>query len=176
MKKPTEPRRVYWDSAAFIAYLQDEDGRVDKCVDVLDAAEREEILICTSALTLAEVVRGRNLPLIPASGAQQVSDLFAMPFLEVFGLDRVLAEQARSLCWKYGTRLHGNDAIHVATANEARVTEFHSFNGKLNKLLEIQDDLTFEVCEPRVQNRVLPFGRPKGPEVRRVDQPPMGEE
>ncbi len=163
MTKSPSPIRVYWDAAAFVAYLKEEPVRVDKCTEVLDAAERGEIIICTSALTLAEVVRGKHLAAVEIERSSAITDLFASEFIEVFGLDRHIAEVARELCWSCGNGLKPNDAIHVATACEASVKEFHSFNGRLNSLRAIADRVTFTLGEPRVANPVLRFPRQPSP-------------
>lgn len=51
------PERRYWDSNCFIAWLKGEEGRADACNDVLATAYKGGIVIVTSAITLAEVVR-----------------------------------------------------------------------------------------------------------------------
>jgi hypothetical protein len=45
---------IYWDSATFLAYFQQEEGRVDLCRGTLERAEMGEVCIITSALTIAE--------------------------------------------------------------------------------------------------------------------------
>jgi hypothetical protein len=47
---------VYWDSDAFLGWLQAEPGKAELCAGTLRRADQGEILIFTSALTLAEVL------------------------------------------------------------------------------------------------------------------------
>jgi len=42
--------------------------------------------------------------------------------------------------------LRANDAIHLATAKQMDVAEFHTFDGQLGRY---QDVLGFPICEPR---------------------------
>src|SRR5690349_5173526 len=69
------PARIYWDAAAWIAYIRKEmpaadnsikDARYDMCRAILRRAEKEEIEIATSAFTLAEVCKRRAEPHDPA--------------------------------------------------------------------------------------------------------------
>ncbi|HXG26992.1 MAG TPA: hypothetical protein VNL94_09125 [Candidatus Binatia bacterium] len=57
----TKPRR-YLDSDCFIGYLAEEPDKVSACKDVIEAAERGQLTIVTSSLTLAEVVKVRKQP------------------------------------------------------------------------------------------------------------------
>jgi predicted nucleic acid-binding protein len=56
---------VYWDSATFLAYFQQEAGRVDLCRGTLERAEGGEVAIITSALTIAECLWLRGSIPIP---------------------------------------------------------------------------------------------------------------
>jgi predicted nucleic acid-binding protein len=44
------------EGCCFIAYFQEEEGRVDSCEAVLELAEQGKVLFVTSALTLSEVL------------------------------------------------------------------------------------------------------------------------
>ena len=47
----------YWDSSVFLGLLNDEPERVNICQGVIEAAERNEVHIVTSAITLVEVIK-----------------------------------------------------------------------------------------------------------------------
>lgn len=138
-----KPRR-YWDSAAFLAWLKPEPGRVDKCRTVIDAAAEGEVEILTSALTLAEVLWPRGGDRIPEENRKVVREFFKHEYIVVVQVDRRVAEQAQELVWSHGVR--PKDAIHLASALIAKVPFFDTFdddllalNGKLgnNPVLRI---------------------------------------
>lgn len=121
----------YWDSNAFLAYFQEEEGRVDSCEAALELAEKGKILIVTSALTLTEVLalRGKKrLPPNPKMKAK-VTDFFKNEYIAVQNVTREVAELSRDLVWDKGIK--PKDALHVASALAAEVTIFETFDGPL---------------------------------------------
>lgn len=124
----TKPRR-YWDSDCFIGWLAEEADKVDSCKLVIEAAERGQLTIVTSSLTLAEVVKVRHqTPLDPVL-REKVRGFFLNDYIVVRQLDRFLAEQARDLWWDHG--VDPKDGVHVATALAAGITQFDTFDAKL---------------------------------------------
>src|SRR6266571_8442789 len=107
------PERRYWDSNGFLAWIKGEQGRVDVCEAIVRMARKEECLIITSALTLAEVVRPRQKGSIEITEAEdkRIVDFFANPFLRFVDLSPSLAAKSRVLQWRYN--LGVRDAIHV---------------------------------------------------------------
>ena len=79
-------QRRYWDSTAFIALFAEEEGRVDLCQGVLDAAERDEVEIVTSALTLSEVVHIRGRERLNAELEDQLVAFFEQPYIIIVDL------------------------------------------------------------------------------------------
>lgn len=124
--------RRYWDSNAFLGWLNNEAGKSEKCGDVLAAAEDGKLEIITSAWTLTEVVRKKGEKPIPMESEQKIRDFFENPFIIVREVDRAVAERARDLIWSHG--LKGPDAVHLATALRLRLTVMDTFDGDLIKL------------------------------------------
>jgi predicted nucleic acid-binding protein len=60
---------IYWDSATFLAYFQQEPGRVDLCRGTLERAEAGEVGIVTSTLSIAECLWLRGSVAIPRNRA-----------------------------------------------------------------------------------------------------------
>lgn len=106
--------RIYWDSDCFLGHLQGETGKAAKCAGVLHRAERGDVLIVTSALTIAEVLWMRNAPRLPQEKAEVVRRFFRRSFIRVYNVTRGIAEAAQDLVWVHDIR--PKDAIHVATA------------------------------------------------------------
>ena len=120
------PEQIYWDSVCFLGFLKKEQGKVAKCREVLDRAERGEVLIVTSVLTLTEVLWIRNKPRVPKADAEQVRDFFESSYIFAVDVSREIAEEAREIVWNFDIR--PKDAIHVATAIHAGVGVLETFD------------------------------------------------
>jgi len=121
--------RRYWDSNCFLAYLQEEDGRVDRCSEVSSLAERGAIEIVTSVFTLTEVLRLRPRDALPAERRTTVEAFFNRPSIRTMMLTRRISEAARDLVWDHG--VHPKDSVHVASALAARVPVLNTFDNPL---------------------------------------------
>ena len=121
--------RRYWDSACFLAWLQSESGRDDKCQNVLTLAERGEVEIVTSVFTLTEVLRLRPKDALPSERRTAVEGLFNRPYIHTIMLTRRLAESARDLVWDHGVA--PKDSVHVASALATKVDVLNTFDEPL---------------------------------------------
>ncbi len=119
----------YWDSDCFLAWLNEEPGKVDLCEAVLEEAAEGKIIIATSALTIAEVLKLRGEKKIPVEMEQEVIKFFKAEYIAIRNVTRLIAEQARALVWHNG--IDPKDAIHVATALDARLPLFNTFDKNL---------------------------------------------
>lgn len=120
---------IYWDSDAYLGWLQEEPGKVELCQGTLERAEAGEVLIVTSALTLAEVLWRRGGPPLARDKADTLKKFFRRSCFRIRGVTRSLAEDARELYWLHG--IDPKDAVHVATAREAGVSALETFDGVL---------------------------------------------
>lgn len=123
---------LYWDSCVFIDLLERTPGRIEQLLPIIGLAERKEILIVTSALSLSEVSRLGRLRLDDESVEQMVSRFFENPYLSVRPADRFVAEMSRPLIRNLG--LKPLDAIHVATALMMKVDMMQTYDAKILKL------------------------------------------
>jgi len=121
--------KIYWDSACFLSHFHAEEGKAGKCDGVLDRAERGEVLIVTSALTLAEVLWMRGEPRIPQKKAELVQKFFRRSYIRVYNVSRKLAESAQTLVWE--NSIKPKDAIHVATALHLGADALETFDRDL---------------------------------------------
>lgn len=117
---------VYWDSDAFLGWLQAEQGKLELCAGTLRRAELGEVVIFTSALTIAEVLWMRGAPAIPQDKADIVRRFFRRSNLRVRNVTRGIAESAQDLVWNHSIR--PKDAIHVATALDADAIALETFD------------------------------------------------
>ncbi len=121
--------RRCWDSSCFIAWLAEEDGRVDDCRGVIRAAEAGKVQIVTSSLAIAEVVKLRHHRPIGPDESHRVRMFFRQPYILVRELDRFMAERAQVLVWERS--IDPKDAVHVATAIDVGVRFLDTFDEPL---------------------------------------------
>jgi len=97
-------------------------------------ARREECVILTSAITLAEVVRpGRKATVaMTEKEDQQIVDFFGNTFIRFIDFSPALGLQTRQLQWRFG--LHVRDAIHVASALAAKADFIESYDPDFQKV------------------------------------------
>lgn len=111
----------YWDSCLFLAWLKQRPDHLPQCNAGLQKARAGELVIVTSALTIAEVlflVRG-EIP-VSADTRAQIRGFFENEFIVVRELDRRIAERAQDVIWDF--QVDHKDAVHVATALTVRET------------------------------------------------------
>jgi predicted nucleic acid-binding protein len=122
---------IYWDSDAFLGWLQAEPGKDELCAGTLNRADLGEVIIFTSALTIAEVLWMRGAPMIPQDKADIVRKFFRRSYFRIRNVTRHIAENAQDLVWTQGIR--PKDAIHVATALDAHAVAMETFDAELIK-------------------------------------------
>jgi predicted nucleic acid-binding protein len=123
------PELIYWDSDALLGWLQEEPGKVELCAGTIERAKAGEVLIVTSALTIAEVLWLRGGPRIPEDKANTLNRFFRRSFIRVRNVTRAIAESAQNVVWKNG--IMPKDAIHVVTALDAGASILETFDAKL---------------------------------------------
>lgn len=106
--------KIYWDTDCFLGHFQSETGKAEKCDGVLERAERGDVLIVTSALTIAEVLWMRGGPRLAKDKAAIVQKFFRRSYIRVVNVSRKIAESAQLHVWD--SDIKPKDAIHVATA------------------------------------------------------------
>ncbi len=137
---------IYWDSNCFLAHLKAEEGRAEKCDGVLQRAKRGEVLIVTSALTLAEVLWLKDGPRLPKEKAEIVQKFFRRSYIRVYNVTRKLAEDAQIYVWE--NNIKPKDAIHIATALHINVNAFETFDEPLIKRAKTIGDRVLNIRMP----------------------------
>lgn len=148
-------KTVYWDANVFHALFKGEDERLSVCSRIEQAANKGEVQIYTSAVTLVEClwIKGKNEPsgrpdkLLPEH-EERIQKYFMQPFIRIVNCDRRIAESARSLIWRH-PHLKWKDAVHVATAISQPIDVLHSFdNDDLVKLSGKVGSPLLKICNP----------------------------
>ena len=147
------PDRIYWDSSSFLALIQAEKGRVEACKDTLEAAKNGQLLIVTSALTIAEVLWLRDHPKVPEEKANIINGFFRRSSIRVVNVDRDIAERAQRFVWDNGVK--PKDSIHVATAKRYRCGILETFDQPLISKGSDIADIDFREPQPSRQGRLL---------------------
>ena len=138
-------RYLYWDSNCFIGYLKGEEHGKEARLGVMQAVERGEAKIVTSAFTLVEVVKlkvreedGPYFKTVGSESRQALEDCFSPKNgIIIVNVDVQTARRARQAVWDYG--IDPKDAMHVGSAmqfadiglDDGDTLTFQTFDKKL---------------------------------------------
>ena len=150
---------TYWDSNAFLSYINDVPARMPTLDALLDssASGSDETKIYTSAISQVEVAFAaseQQQQALDPQVEQKISNLWSDPgAIVVVEYHDGIGQQARALMREAITRgwsLKPLDAIHLATAQWLvsvgfAVDEFHTYDRRLDKYGPI---VGFRICEP----------------------------
>lgn len=147
------PKTVYWDSCCFIGLIKEETGRYKVLRALYTQAEKGELIIVTSALTLSEVCRvrceegvGQPRNKMNEEGDKYLDRFFDNDFFCLIEVSPRIAFQARRLYRAHPQIRITNDAVHLATALEECVDEMHSYD--TNDLLALSGQITNKSDRP----------------------------
>lgn len=120
---PAEQRRIYLDANVLLAFVGNEPGRVEVVAALLTEAERGEIGLLTSVLSITEVAFGaqeRDTDLTDEA-LREIDELWtpASP-VTIVDMSQAIAREARAIIRHVTTsdagRIAPADAIHLASA------------------------------------------------------------
>jgi predicted nucleic acid-binding protein len=157
---PDEPRRVYWDANVPLSYLNGVPDRVPILDELFRQARAKEIELLTSSISRVEVAyiqSEKQAGVLDQQTEEALDALWSPPspiktveFYDLIGdKARVLMRQGISQGWG---KLKPMDAIHLATAQQMAVAEFHTY---CDRLLKWTGALGFPVTEPQTAQIVL---------------------
>jgi len=118
-------QRPYWDSSAFISRIQRTAGRIEVLEHITGRAEEGEVEIVTSAFTLCEVAKGDE-SVLPEDQEKMIVNFFENPYILIQQVDAFVAARTRDIVRGFG--LKPADALHVASALAASVSEMHTYD------------------------------------------------
>lgn len=137
----------YWDSDCFIAWFDQEAGKVEKCKATVEKIEAGEIKLVVSSITLIEVIKLKNHNMLPREKEETIKAFFQNDFIKVVNVDRYVGEIARNLIWEFNVQ--PKDSIHVATAILHKIPVLNTFDKDLIGLSEqVGGNPKLKICEP----------------------------
>lgn len=190
-KKPKpDPPKCYIDSNVFLSYVEGIAGRMDAIDSLFDDCDREEREAYTSHLSIAEVAFAKwekDSSVLDAATEAKI-DTFWNPHspFKLAEVSEPVTRDAKSLIRlsvQHGwSGLRAADAVHLATAKRLKVSEFFTYDEKLQRYDAI---LGFKIIPPYIRTQSLfTLGQSEGtsdaavdntvPEVRRPDAPAAG--
>lgn len=137
----TKVVRIYWDSCAWLGFLNGEPDRKREFEIIYGNARQGLCELWTSTLAVVEVRRfdhekHQAKPLSDEHHAK-IRDLFRQPFVKPATLSLEIAESARTLVRETPGLKKFQDAIHLATALRWSVAVLHTYdNDDLTHLTE----------------------------------------
>ena len=162
---PDTPAILYWDSSAFLSYVNEIPDRIPTLEALLESSANGIIELYTSTISHVEVAFGaseQKRQALDPKVVQKIDSLWSDPnvviSVEYHGR---IGQTARDLMRHAVTRgwsLKPLDAIHLATAQwlsslGIEIDEFHTYDTRLFKYVPIVD---FNVCEPHtLQPRMI---------------------
>ena len=124
------PQNVYWDSCAWIGFINEEPDKITPLRAIWDQASRGRIVIWTSTYSYLEVMRspprfGEAYP--PEEEDGRIFSMLEQPYVNRVAVDTEIAKLARRLKRDHHPTLSKRpDAIHLATAVFHNVDELHT--------------------------------------------------
>lgn len=149
----TEARKIYWDSCAWLGLLNGEPEKLQALQYVWGKARSGEVVIWTSAFSLAEVYKakceGKWEALSPEYDAK-IDDLFDQDFVKVVQVDTEIARLAKTLLRTHEKLKKPSDAIHLASAIHWNADQLHTYDGSdlIGLSVRRADGADLEVCKP----------------------------
>lgn len=126
------PKKVYWDSCCWIAFIGAEVGRWERCNSLVTQAKKGDLEIWTSSLTLAEVYKfkcGPDQKELAAENDGLFEEYLKQAFVFQVHLDDAVGTAARRLLRAHSPPLKKpNDAVHLATAALNNVEVLYTFD------------------------------------------------
>jgi predicted nucleic acid-binding protein len=146
---------VYWDTCVWLALINDEAGKAERCRNVIAMAREGAIEIWTSAFTLAEVFKkkceGKGVSL-PDSEDANFENYVQQEFLVLVQVDYEIGVTARQLLRKHPVLSKPPDGLHLATAVVNNLDEFHTFDTDnlipLNGQVNCKNGEPLSICFP----------------------------
>jgi predicted nucleic acid-binding protein len=150
----------YWDANIFLAWLKNEvsnrkPGEMEGLAEVVAIIDRQEATMMTSVMTRTEVLESS----LPSHTQNIFGKIFDRPNVISVDVTAPISNMAHSIRDYYrqnGRSLKTPDSIHLATAINHKVDEFHTFDE--NDLIPLSGNVAGHrliICKPKGIQGVL---------------------
>lgn len=137
---------IYWDACVPLSYINGNEERIQHIAPLLQRSG-EQFQIVTSVLSITEVayagVEKSSALLDPAIEAE-IGNLWRIggpiKLVEVYEQIAYRARRLMRVAVEKGWGLKPGDALHLATAEQLKVTEFHTYDKPLAKYSELTEN------------------------------------
>ena len=162
---PDTPTILYWDSCAFLSYVNEYPDRISTLESLLESSASGTIELYTSTISHVEVAFGaseQQRRRLDPKVEQQINSLWSDPkavvSVEYHGRIGQIARDLMRHAVTRGWSLKPLDAIHLATAQwlcsvGIEIDEFHTYDTRLLKYAPLVD---FSIRQPHtLQPRMI---------------------
>jgi predicted nucleic acid-binding protein len=160
---PDDTPRTYWDACVLLSYINGIPERVPTIDELLRQSRAGDIELLTSAISQVEVAFAaseKDQQILDPHVEQAIVGLWA-PGAPIKAVEfyELIADRARSLMRQGISQGWGSlkpaDAIHIATAQQLGVGEFHTYD---SHLLGWSGTAGFPIVEPHTAQGLLGTG------------------
>ncbi len=151
-----KPVRLYWDSCAWLGFLNGEGDKKRELEIVYGNARNNKYELWTSTLSMVETRRLKSEEHAPKplsdDNLKVISDLFGQPFVKPIPLAQDIAEHARKLVRTTNGLKKFQDAIHLASALRWNVEVMHTYDNQdlihLSRRFTCRNGRDLLICYP----------------------------
>lgn len=152
-----EPVRIYWDSCAWLALINEEAGRKPDVDAVYTQARNGNIELWTSNVSIVEANRlEAEMQLskpVPAGGLAVIDAILFQPFVKLIPVDTDIAVRARNIIRETPGLKIKADAIHLASALRWSIPILHTYDRDdlthLDGQFVCEDGTNLTICHPK---------------------------
>lgn len=150
------PVRIYWDSCAWLALINEEPGRLPDVDAVYAQARQGNVEIWSSTMSIVEVNRPASemnmTKPIPPESLAALDAVFFQPFVKLVPVDIDIATRARKLVRETVGLKKKADAIHLTSAMRWNLPVFHTYDESdlkhLNGTIQCDDGTMMAISDP----------------------------
>lgn len=151
-----DPLRIYWDTCAWLALINEEEGRKPDVDAVYSLARSGQIELWSSTITVVEANRleseRHHTKPIPEGSLAVIDAILFQPFVKLVPVDIDIARRARRLVREtVGLRVKA-DAIHLASAMRWNIPTLHTYDNSdlthLHGQMACDDGTSMTICYP----------------------------
>lgn len=151
-----KPVKIYWDSCAWIGFLNGETNKKRELEIVYGSARNGNYELWTSTLSMIEVRRldteKQDAKPLSEENHKKIKDIFGQPFVKPIPLAQDIAEHARDLVRTTEGLGKFQDAIHLASALRWNTMVMHTYDNSdllhLDGKLACRNGQALQICYP----------------------------